>query len=250
MFIGTRQLMSSYSVDFSISFTGRTHTPVDSARDLGVIMDSHLTYGSHISYLVSSCLSKLVQINRVKKSFVKDILMLIVSSLLFSKMFYCSSVWSNTSKNNIKRLQLIQNYACRIITSSQKYDHVTPLLQEQMRLLLFLSANEMLQFRDSVMAYKCAKIQRLSTYVQNLKKRSSVHEYLCIEFKKDHLFMIAQLATTISFISLYIRLLAVNTHFPIEQFLYGTLQTKVYNPPPHQTKVYNPAPQPGPSNVL
>ena len=141
MFIGTRQLMSSYSVDFSISFTGRTHTPVDSARDLGVIMNSHLTYGSHISYLVSSCLSKLVQINRVKKSFVKDILMLIVSSLLFSKMFYCSSVWSNTSKNNIKRLQLIQNYACRIITSSQKYDHVTPLLQEQMRLLFFLYSN-------------------------------------------------------------------------------------------------------------
>ena len=97
MLIGTRQLMSSHSVDFSISFMGRTLTPVDSARDLGVIIDSYLTYESH-----SSCLSKIVQINRVKKSFVKDILMLIISSLVFSKMFYCSSVWSNTSKNNEK----------------------------------------------------------------------------------------------------------------------------------------------------
>ena len=51
---------------------------------------------------LSSCLSKIVQINRVKKSFAKDILMLIISSLVFSKMFYCSSVWSNKSKNNIK----------------------------------------------------------------------------------------------------------------------------------------------------
>ena len=92
MLIGTRQLMSSHSVDFSISLLGKTLTPVDSARDLGLIMGSHLTYDSHISYLVSSCLSKLVQINRVKKSFDEDILMLIVSSLVFSKLFYCSPV--------------------------------------------------------------------------------------------------------------------------------------------------------------
>ena len=125
MLIGTRQLMSSHSVDLSVTFMGRTLTPVDSARDLGVIMDSHLTYDSHISYLVSLCLSKLVQINRVKKNFDEDILTLIISSLVFSKMFYCSSVWSNTSKNNIKKLQLIQNFACRIITGSQKYDRDT-----------------------------------------------------------------------------------------------------------------------------
>ena len=98
--------MSSHPVDFSVSFMGRTLTPVDSARDLGVIMDSYVTYDNHISYLVSPCLSKLVQINRVKKSFDKDILMLIISSLVFSKMFYCSSVWSNTSKNNIKSCNL------------------------------------------------------------------------------------------------------------------------------------------------
>lgn len=106
MLIGTRQLMSCHSVDFSVSFMGKTLTPVDSARDLGVIIDSHLTYDSHISHLVSSCLSKLVQINRVKKSFDKDILMLIISSLVFCKMFYCSSVWSNTSNNNIKSSSL------------------------------------------------------------------------------------------------------------------------------------------------
>ena len=158
--------MSSHSVDLSVSFMGRTLTPVDSARDLGIIMDSHLTYDSHISYLVSLCLSKLVQINRVKKNFDKDILMLIILSLVFSKMFYCLSVWSNTSKNNIKKLQLIQNFTCRIITGSQKYDHVTPLLQQ----LNWLSVNEMLQFRDSVMAYKCAN---------NLAP-----DYLCIKFKK------------------------------------------------------------------
>ena len=174
MLIGTRQLMSSHSVDLSVSFMGRTLTPVDLARDLGVILDTHLTYDSHISYLVSSCLSKLVQINRVKKSFDKDTLMLIISSLVFSKMLYCSSVWSNTSKNNIKKLQLIQNFACKIVTGSQKYDHVTPLLQQ----LNWLSVNEMLQLRDSVMAFKCVNNLAPDYLCIKFIKRSSVHDRL------------------------------------------------------------------------
>ena len=105
---------------------------------------------------------------------------------------------------------------------------MTLLLQQ----LNWLSANEMLQFLDSVMAYKSAN---------NLAP-----EYLCIKLKKkeDHLFMIAQLATSISFISLYIRLLAVNVRLPIEQFLYGTLYTKIYNPPP-QSRPLNVLCKPG-----
>ena len=68
---------------------------------------------------------------------------------------------------------------------------------------------EMLQLRDSVMAFKCAK---------NLAP-----DYLCKNLKKDHLFMIAQLVITINLKSLYIRLLVVNAHSPRERFLYGTL---------------------------
>ena len=100
------------------------------------------------------------------KSLDKDILMLIISSLVFS------SVWSNASKNNIKKLQLIQYFACRIITGSQKYDYVTPLLQQ----LNWLSINEMLQFRDSVMAYKCANNLAPDYLWIKFKKRSAVHD--------------------------------------------------------------------------
>ena len=132
--------------------------------------------------------------------------MLIISSLVFSKMFYCLSVWSNTSKNNIKKLQLIQNFACGIITGSQKYDHVTLLLQQ----LHWLSINKMFQFRDSVMAYKCAN---------NLAP-----DYLCIKFKKAQLFMIAQLVITISFISLYMTCNGQST------FAYGAVS--LWNSPP------------------
>ena len=172
MLIGTRQLINRHSSDFSVSFLGKSLTPVDSAKDLGVIIDSHLTYDNHISYLVSSCLSKLVQINRVKSSFDKETLMLVISSLVFSKMFYCSTVWSNTSSTNIKKLQLIQNFACKIITGSRKYDHVTPLLHQ----LNWLSVCQTLQLRDTVMAYKCANKLAPDYLCNKLQKRTTIHD--------------------------------------------------------------------------
>ena len=36
-------------------------------------------------------------------------------------MLYCSSVWSNTSTTNIKKLQLVQNFACKIVTKTRKF---------------------------------------------------------------------------------------------------------------------------------
>ena len=35
----------------------------------------------------------------------------IINALVFSKLYYCSSVWANTSKKNIAKLQTVQNFA-------------------------------------------------------------------------------------------------------------------------------------------
>ena len=47
---------------------------------------------------------------------------------MFSKLFKCSTVWSGTYKQNIHKLQLMQNFAARILTDTRKYDHITPAL--------------------------------------------------------------------------------------------------------------------------
>ena len=47
-----------------------------------------------------------------------------------SKLFYCSNLWANTSKSNVSKLQSIQNFAARIVTSKRNYDHMTPVLKE------------------------------------------------------------------------------------------------------------------------
>ena len=91
-------------------------TPSPSARDLGLQVDSILSYDEHVTQTVSSCIGSLSQINRVKHLFDARTLERVINALVFSKLYYCSPVWSNTSKKNISKLHKVQNFACRIIT--------------------------------------------------------------------------------------------------------------------------------------
>ena len=100
------------------------------AKDLGVTLDVNLTYNHHVNKTVSTCMSILGQINRVKHAFDKPTLLTIINSLVFSRLYYCSNVWSNTSKYNVEKLQLIQNFVCQVVCGIRKFDHATPALKE------------------------------------------------------------------------------------------------------------------------
>jgi hypothetical protein len=126
--VGTRQLMNQLESPVHINFMGGNLTPVTEVKDLGMLLDSHLTYVKHIPALSSSCISKLRQIGRVKHNFDQSTLATVIDTLVMSKINYCSTVWSNTSDINIKKIQLIQNCAARLITGAPKYDHISPTL--------------------------------------------------------------------------------------------------------------------------
>ena len=83
----------------SVWMLGKGITPSTVAKDLGIYIDQSLTYNEHISKTVSTCLHKLVQINRIKHLLDKKTTLLLMSSFVFSKIYYCSTVWSNSSKH-------------------------------------------------------------------------------------------------------------------------------------------------------
>ena len=68
---------------------------------------------------------------------------------MFSKLFYCSSVWSNAAVTNLLKLQAVQNFAAQNICGSRKFDHLTPLLKE----LHWLPVKSHL--RDAALDFKC-----------------------------------------------------------------------------------------------
>ena len=98
-------------------------------KDLGLFVDSTLSFNEHITITVSTCMASLVQIKRVKHLDVKT-LENVINALVFSKLFYCCTGWSNSSKKNVKKLQRVQNFALRLVTKASRYDHITPLLHQ------------------------------------------------------------------------------------------------------------------------
>ena len=67
--------------NITVPFLGQDLVPVTSVKDLGVTLDSNLTFNGHITSLTSFLLSTLVQINRVRHLVSKDALYIILNSL-------------------------------------------------------------------------------------------------------------------------------------------------------------------------
>ena len=48
--VGTRQRMTELKSAVHVNFMGGNPTPVTEVKDLGMLLDSHLTYDKHILY--------------------------------------------------------------------------------------------------------------------------------------------------------------------------------------------------------
>jgi len=99
------------NLDLHVTLVGKELRPVVSAKDLGVYMDATLSFDKHITSVTSSRLSSVSQINRVKHLLDSNTLLNVINALVFSKLYYCSYVWSSTTKKNIIKLQNVQNFA-------------------------------------------------------------------------------------------------------------------------------------------
>ena len=128
--MGTRQLLSTLPEDFLVTLLGKEIYPVSSAKDLGIILDKSLTCDDHITEVVSKCEAALCQNNRVKHLLDTKAIVTLIKTLVFSKVFYFSSVCSNASKKNVDRLQKVKNFAARVVTDIRKFDHITPVLTQ------------------------------------------------------------------------------------------------------------------------
>ena len=93
----------------------------------------------------------MVQLGRIKNLLDKKTLILLINSFVFSKLFYCSAVWGNTSKRNLHKLQLVQNFAARVVLGLKKFDHIS----QGRRSLKWLDVTEKVLFNDLVLVFRC-----------------------------------------------------------------------------------------------
>ena len=167
---GVPQLTKNISTIPPVILFRKEVKPTNVAKGLKVYIDCHLNYNEHIVKTVSTCMYMLSRVNRIKHLLDSRTLVLLINMFVFSRLYYCSTVWSNTAIENVKELQLIQNFACRIILGLKKYDHISEGLKSQN----WLSVKDKLLLNDLVMVHKCIDEQIPSYLSGKFIQRSKI----------------------------------------------------------------------------
>ena len=119
-----------------------------------MLVDETLSYNEHVTNITSNCMASLCQINRIKHLLDPKTLESVITSSVFSKLPFCSTVWANTSKTRqCAEVTKIQNFAARVLTGTRKYEYITPVLNDPR----WLSMPATLALYDVILTFKCLR---------------------------------------------------------------------------------------------
>ena len=137
--------------------------PVSSARNLGVIFDSRLSFTDHVSSVSKACYCHIRNLRRIRSSLDQSTATTIATSMIHSKLDYCNSLFLNLPKFELNRLQSILNSAARAITNTSKFSKITPVLKS----LHWLKISERIHFKILSITYSALQSNQPS-YLRSL----------------------------------------------------------------------------------
>ena len=145
---------SKYQVD---RITVR-HVPVlsssvqvlDSARDLGVVIDSHLTIVDHVTAACRAAYFHLWQLRLITRSLSVDAAKTLVQSFITCHFDYCNALCSVASQRVCSGVYSLCRTAARLVTGTRRLDHITPVLRQ----LHWLPVRQLINFKLALLVYK------------------------------------------------------------------------------------------------
>lgn len=154
MFIGTKQYISRISNDVRIQF-GEVHIqPSSCVKNLGVFLDQTLSFNMHIDEMAKRVYGTLSFINRISDQLDKATRINVVQSLVMTVINYGSKIWGITTKQQIERVQRLQNFAAKVaVGGARKFDHVSPIIEE----LEWLKIDKKILYDICIMVYNVVK---------------------------------------------------------------------------------------------
>ena len=120
LLIGTKQQRLKFSDLTNLSLSNDIIPVSSSARNLGFIFDSDMSFSDQIKSVSKSCHFHIRDICRICHRLPLSAATALANSLVSSKLDYCNSLYSGISQANLNKLQRIQNSLARVITNTSK----------------------------------------------------------------------------------------------------------------------------------
>ena len=134
-----------------INFSDGNIRPSKAVRDLGVMIDSQLSFAQHVNNISCKCYAELRRIKSFRRSLPTDAARTLVNSLVVSKIDYCNSLLAGAPANLTDKLQSVLNAAARIVCGLKKYDHITCHMRDSLHWLRF---PQRVTFKLCLLTYK------------------------------------------------------------------------------------------------
>ncbi len=106
----------------------RVQTTKNKVKNLGVILETDLSFSSHVKAVTKSAYYHLKNIARIRCFVSSQVLEKLVRAFITSRVDYCNGLLTGCPKKTVRQLQLIQNAAARILTRTRKSEHITLVL--------------------------------------------------------------------------------------------------------------------------
>ncbi|KAI5627309.1 hypothetical protein C0J50_10686, partial [Silurus asotus] len=97
-------------------------------KDLGVILDSNLSFKNYINQVTKTAFFHLKNISKLRIMLSISDAEKLIHAFMTSIIDYCNALLGECPASLINKLQLVQNAAAIILTRSRKYNHITPIL--------------------------------------------------------------------------------------------------------------------------
>ena len=162
LLIGTKQQRLKFSDLTNLSLSNDIIPVSSSARNLGFIFDSDMSFSDQIKSVSKSCHFHIRDIRRIRHLLPLSAATALANSPVSSKLDYCNSLYSGISQANLNKLQRIQNSLARVITNTSKYQHITPILKK----LHWLPIKQRIDYKLCLLTYKTLTNQQ-PTYLYN-----------------------------------------------------------------------------------
>ena len=140
----------------SFNFLGTVIPDSRVVRNLGLVMDRHLTFNSHVDQISAKCTGILIGLMHARHTIPKTTLVTIVQALVMSIVRYCISLYGTCTGTELDRVQKLLKFGARVISGRRKHDHISDVLRE----LNWLDARSLVMYHRLCLVHTAIKTGR------------------------------------------------------------------------------------------
>ena len=125
LLVGSPYFLKTLS-SVSIPFSDITIKSTDQVKNLGCILDSRVKMDKFVSLKCQSAMFYIKSIASIRRHLDSQSTKTLIQSLVISRLDYANSILAGVTNSQLRRLQLVQNAAARLVTNTKVNEHITP----------------------------------------------------------------------------------------------------------------------------